>query len=350
MRKKWLGIVVAVLMLLVSACSAGTQDAAKPADANKAGTVAKAEGKTYNIGINQIVEHPALDAARKGFIDALKENGLEDGKNLKIDYKNAQNDQSTNNTIAQGFVADKKDLILGISTPSAQAALQNTKDIPVLFTAVSDPVGAKLVKDLKAPGKNVTGSSDTPPEAIANVVQSMRDLFPQAKKVGIIYNSGEANSIANVKRADEEMKKVNLTPVEQTVTNTSEVKQAAESLVGKVDLLYIPQDNTAVSAIKSIVGVADSNKIPLFVGEKESVKSGGFAGIGFEYYDLGHAAGLMAVKILKDGAKPGDMPVEYPKQLRLTINKAAAKAMGIDLAKLPKAAMDKWKPELLDGK
>ncbi|WCK55838.1 ABC transporter substrate-binding protein [Aneurinibacillus sp. Ricciae_BoGa-3] len=349
MKNKWLGIFVAMLMLVLSACSAGTQNTAKPADAS-AGSSASTSGKIYNIGISQIVEHPALDAARKGFIDALKENGLEDGKNLKIDYKNAQNDQSTNNTIAQGFVADKKDLILGISTPSAQAALQNTKDIPVLFTAVSDPVGAKLVKDLKAPGNNVTGTSDTPPEAIANVVQSMHDLFPQAKKVGIIYNSGEANSVANVKRADDEMKKVNLTPVEQTVTNTSEVKQAAESLVGKVDLLYIPQDNTAVSAIKSIVGVAQANKIPLFVGEKESVKSGGFAGIGFEYYDLGHAAGLMAVKILKDGAKPGDMPVEYPKQLRLTINKQAAKAMGIDMAKLPKAAMDKWKPEILDGK
>ncbi|WP_035100894.1 ABC transporter substrate-binding protein [Aneurinibacillus terranovensis] len=349
MKKKLIGIFLAALMMMLSACGAGSQQASKTSTDGKTDT-GKSTEKVYNIGISQILEHPALNDARDGFIKALKDNGFEEGKNLKIDYKNAQNDMSANNTIAQGFVADKKDLILGISTPSAQAALQNTKDIPIIFTAVSDPVGAKLVTNLEKPGKNVTGNSDTPPKAITDIVQSMKDFFPKAKTVGIIYNSGEANSVANVKKANEALKSVGLQSKEATVTNTNEVKQAAESLVSKVDLIYVPQDNTAVSAIKSIIAVAEKNKIPLFVGEKDSVRSGGFAGMGFEYSDLGYAAGLMAVKILKDGAKPGDLAVEYPKDLKLVINKSAAKAMGIDINKLPKTAMDKWKPEMLDGK
>jgi putative ABC transport system substrate-binding protein len=347
-KKKWLGILLAAMMVLLVAC--GGQSASKQAE----GAEKKPEGeakseKKFKIGISQFVQHPALDAAREGFIKALKENGLEDGKNIEIDYQNAQADQTNTNTIAQKFAADKKDLILAIATPNAQAMLQNIKDTPILFTAVSDPVGAKLVSDLQKPGKNITGFSDTPPDVIPNTMKAIKDFFPQAKKVGIIYNSGEANSVSNVKTAKEELGKLQLTPVEATVTNTNEVKQAAESLVGKVDAIYVPQDNTAVAALKTIVATANKNKIPLFVGELESVRGGGFAGVGFEYSDIGYDTGLMAVKILKDGAKPGDLAVGYPNKLNLVINKEAAKEQGIDVEKLPKEAMDKWKPQMLDN-
>jgi putative ABC transport system substrate-binding protein len=345
-RTRWFTLLLVVMMVLLSAC--GGQSESKPAAGEGEKKTEAGADKKFKIGISQYVEHPALDAAREGFIKALKENGLEEGKNIEIDYQNAQADQSNTNTIAQKFAADKKDLILAIATPNAQAMLQNVKDTPILFTAVSDPVGSKLVDNLEKPGKNVTGFSDTPPDAIPNTMKAIKDFFPQAKNVGIIYNSGEANSVANVKVAKEELGKLQLTPVEATATNTSEIKQAAESLVGKVDAIYVPQDNTAVTALKSIVAVANKSKIPLFVGELESVRNGGFAGVGFEYSDIGYDTGLMAVKILKEGVKPGDLPVGYPNKLNLAINKEAAAAQGIDIAKLPKEAMDKWKPQMIE--
>ncbi|AMA73757.1 ABC transporter substrate-binding protein [Aneurinibacillus thermoaerophilus] len=348
-KRRWLALLFVTMLVLLSACGGQSVNQQAEETEKKAGTEAGASAdKKFKIGVSQYVEHPALDAAREGFIKALKDNGLEEGKNLEIDYQNAQADQTNVNTIAQTFAADKKDLILAIATPNAQAMLQNIKDTPILFTAVSDPLSAKLVDNLEKPGKNITGFSDTPPDVIPNTMKAIKDFFPQAKKVGIIYNSGEANSVANVKVAKEELGKLQLTPVEATATNTSEIKQAAESLVGKVDAIYVPQDNTAVAALKSIVSVANKNDIPLFVGELESVRNGGFAGVGFEYSDIGYETGLMAVKILKEGAKPGDLPVGYPSKLNLVFNKEAAKEQGIDFEKLPKEAMDKWKPEMLE--
>ncbi len=345
-KKRWLGMLLTAMMVLLAACGGQSTDK-QAGGAEKPGAGAGAE-KTFKIGISQFVEHPALDAAREGFIKALKENGLEEGKNIEIDFQIAQADQTNTTTIAQKFASDKKDLILAIATPNAQAMLQNVKDAPILFTAVSDPVEAKLVDNLEKPGKNITGFSDTPPDVIPNTMKAIKDFFPQAKKVGVIYNSGEANSVANVKVVKSELGKLQLTPVDATATNTSEVKQAAESLVGKVDAIYVPQDNTAVAALKTIVATANKNKIPLFVGELESVRGGGFAGMGFEYSDIGYETGLMAVKILKDGANPGDMAVGYPNKLNLAINKKAAKEQGIDIEKLPKEAMDKWKPQMIE--
>ncbi|WP_096467793.1 ABC transporter substrate-binding protein [Aneurinibacillus soli] len=343
--KRLLPLAAAGMLTFLSACGGGGTD-----DKKSSSSAGGAETKTYKIGITQFVEHPALDAAREGFLKALKENGLEDKKNVEIDYQNSQADPTNVNTIAQKFASDKKDLILAIATPNAQAIAQNVKNTPVLFTAVSDPVSAKLVKDLQKPGGNVTGVSDTPPDAIPNTMKAIKDLFPNAKKVGIVYNSGEANSVANVRVAKEALGKLQLTPVDATATNTNEIKPAVESLVGKVDAIYVPQDNTAVTALKTIIGTANKNKIPLFVGELESVRSGGFAGVGFEYSDIGYETGKMAVKILKEGAKPGEIAIGYPNKLTLTINKAAAKAQGIDITKLPKEALDKWKPDMIDGK
>jgi putative tryptophan/tyrosine transport system substrate-binding protein len=319
--RKSLAVILSGAMLLLAACGGGGSD--KASGENKE--------KTVKVGITQIVEHPSLDAAREGFIAALKDAGYEEGKNLKLDYQNAQGDMNNNMSIAQKLVSDKNDLILAIATPSAQAAVQATKDIPILFTAITDPVGAELVKSLEEPGGNATGTSDTHPDAIKKTIEAIKMFIPNAKKVGIIYNNGEPNSVVNVKKAKEALEAAGLEAVETTISASSEVKQAAESMVGRVDVLYIPKDNTVVAALESVITVANDKNIPTFVGEGDSVKRGTFASYGFDYHDLGYTTGKMAVEILK-GKKPGDMPVGFPENLELYVNKKAAEEEGITLS------------------
>ncbi|WP_462412917.1 ABC transporter substrate-binding protein [Neobacillus sp. Marseille-QA0830] len=317
--KKSLALVMCGLLLLLSACGGGSKE-----------TAGEKKEKVVKIGITQLVEHPSLDAAREGFIAALKDAGYEEGKNLKLDYQNAQGDMNNNMSIAQNLTADKNDLILAIATASAQAVVKSTKDIPILFTAITDPVGAQLVKSLDKPGGNVTGTSDTHPDAIKKTIGSIKTFVPDAKKVGIIYNNGEPNSVVNVKNAKEALKEAGLEAVETTITASSEVKQAAESMVGRVDVIYIPKDNTVVSALESVITVANDQDIPLFVGEGDSVKRGAFASYGLDYHDLGVKTGKMAVDILK-GKKPSDIPVGFPDKLELYINKKAAQEEGVIL-------------------
>lgn len=317
--KKRLAVLLSGAMLLLAACGGGSDQAS-----------GEKKEKTVKIGITQIVEHPSLDAAREGFIEALKDAGYEEGKNLKLDYQNAQGDMNNNMSIAQKLVSDKNDLILAIATPSAQSAIQATKDIPILFTAITDPVGAELVESLEKPGGNATGTSDTHPDAIKNTIAAIKKFIPDAKKVGIIYNNGEPNSVVNVKHAKEALEAAGLEAVESTISTSSEVKQAAESMVGRVDVLYIPKDNTVVAALESVITVANDKDIPTFVGEGDSVKRGAFASYGFDYHDLGYTTGKMAVEILK-GKKPSDMPVGFPENLELIVNKKAAEEEGITL-------------------
>jgi len=338
------------LCLLLTACGTQTGGGNQPSSNSSAAEQnGSASGKILQIGITQIIEHPSLDATREGFIAALKDNGYEDGKNVDIEYASAQGDPSTVMTIAQKFAGDKKDAILAISTPSAQSIVQTTDgtDIPVFFAAITDPFKAKLIENLEKPGKNVTGISDTHPESIKSTIYSIKEFFPESKKVGIIYNSGESNSVVNVENAKKALTEIGLEAVEANANNTSEVKQAAQSLVGRVDAIYIPKDNTVVAAIKSVVMVAEENKLPLFVGEMDSVRSGGFAGYGIDYHDHGYETGLLAVKVLKGEAKPGDLPVQFPKELKMAINKEAAAKQGIDLEKL-KPALDKINPIYFD--
>lgn len=334
MKKIFLPIVCS-LTILLTACGGASSTTTQPAEQAKPSETAPAakstEKKTVRIGITQIVEHPSLDAAREGFLAGLKDGGYVEGDNLQVDVQIAQGDMNNNTTIAQKFAADKVDLILAVSTPSAQAAAQATSDIPIFFTAITDPLGAKLVDSLENPGKNVTGTSDTHPEAISNTIKTIKEFFPDAKNVGVIYNSGEQNSVVNVENAKKAMAEAGLAAVEATASNSSEVKQAVESLVGRVDVIYVPKDNTAVSALESITLVANQNKIPMFVGEMDSVKRGGFAGFGFEYYDLGYTTAKMAMEVLEGKKKVGEIPVGFPEELNLVINKKAAEAQGVTL-------------------
>ncbi|ASS92247.1 ABC transporter substrate-binding protein [Aeribacillus pallidus] len=293
------------------------------------------EGKkeTFKIGITQFVAHPSLDEALKGFQQAIKDKGL----NVDYDIQNAQGDQSNTQTIANNFVGDNVDLIFANATPSALAAANATKDIPIVFTSVTDPVGAGLVKEMENPGGNVTGTTDTHPDAIPKTVKFI-DQYLDGKRIGMIYNSGEQNSVAQIDLVKKATEGTDLKIVEASVSTSAEVKQAAESLVGKVDCFYIITDNTAVSALDSVISVANENDIPLFVGELDSVKKGGFAAYGFEYYDIGYEAGEMAAKILTEGKKPSELPVQYPQNLKLLINKKAAAEMNVKI-------LDEWSKE-----
>ncbi len=320
-------ILILALALIQAGCGGGsTSQESTPGTSNS--TNADANNKVYKIGISQFVEHPALDSAREGFVDGLKEAGFEEGKNIEIIVENAQADFSTTQAIADKLINEKVDLILAIATPSAQAAANATKDIPILVTAVTDPVDAGLVKSMERPGTNVTGTTDMNP--VKDQLKLLKEIIPSAKNVGIIYNAAEPNSVVQVNIAKEAAKELDLTIFEATVANTSEINQAVQSLVSKVDAIYTPTDNTVASAISNIVKVANEAKIPVIGAERGEVEGGALATIGIDYYLLGKQTGQMAARIL-NGENPAEMPVESSKDLKLIINKKSAEALGITI-------------------
>lgn len=292
---------------------------------------AKETPQTANvkIGIVQIVEHPALDAARQGFLDELAANGYKEGQNLTIDYQNAQGDQGTLQTIAKKLVQDKCDLILAIATPSAVAMANETTTIPILITAVTDPVSAKLVKSNDKPDTNVTGTTDMNP--VKDQLQLIKDLVPAAKNVGIIYNSSEINSQVQIDIADKAAPGMGLNLVKVSVTASSEVMQAAQSLVGRVDAIYLPTDNMVISSMSSVIKVAEANKIPVIAGESNSVEAGALATVGIDYTKLGQTTAQMALRVLK-GEKPQDMAIQGQTGTDLVLNLKAAKNMGVTVS------------------
>ncbi|RDU35798.1 ABC transporter substrate-binding protein [Neobacillus piezotolerans] len=325
MKKQVKTISIAIAaMLMLAAC--GSKDSA----GGKTGTGGEKE-KEYKVGISQFAPHPSLDAATEGFKKALQDKGLK----VSFDDQNAQGDQNNTRTIAQNFVGDKVDMIFANATASAQAALGVTKDIPILFTSVTDPVGAGLVKSFDEPGENITGTTDNHPDATKKTIDFITNEVG-AKKIGIVYNSGEQNSVVQVEAVEKLAKDNGGSLVKVSVSTTAEVKQATESLVGRVDAIYIPTDNTVVSALDSVISVANSKKIPLFVGELDSMKKGAVAASGFSYYDLGYETGLMAVEILTGKKKASEIPVALPQSLTLMINKKAAEAQGLEVK-------DEWK-------
>lgn len=337
MRKKiWAPLMLAAVMLAATACGKSNDNSGSNASASPSGSAqasasasAPADSKTYSIAISQILEHPSLDATREGFLAALKDAGLEEGKNLTVDYNNAQNDLSNNTAIAQKIASKKYDLVLAIATPSAQAVVQNVKNAPILFAAVTDPIDAKIVGDLEHPGGNVSGASDTNPEAITQLMDFIASDFPNVKTVGVVINEGEQNAVVMTKKAEEALAAHDIKLVKAPVSNTSEVKQAAQSLVGKADAIYITLDNTVVGAADTIIQIANDNKIPFFSSDRDTVEKGAFATVGFKYYDHGYQVGQMAVDVLKNGKSVGDMPVKMQEKLDLILNLKAAAAQGI---------------------
>jgi putative ABC transport system substrate-binding protein len=279
-----------------------------------------------NIGILQYVTHNALDSAREGFIKALADNGFTEGVNVTFDVQNAQADSNNLSTMSNRFVNNKVDLVLAIATPAAQSIASLTSDIPILFTAVTDPVDARLVASAEAPGGNVTGTNDMNP--IAEQFDLLVKLVPDAKTVGIMYTSSEDNSVLQAEVAKVEAEKRGLTVVEQTVTSANDVQQAAQSLVGKCDAIYVPTDNTLASAIPTLGAVAEEAKIPVICGEANMVTGGGFATLGINYFNLGYQTGEMAVRVL-NGESTATMPVESLKEFDFTINGNVADSIGI---------------------
>lgn len=298
----------------------------KSATDSSQGTGTSAEVK--NIGVLQIVQHDALDAANKGFVDALKEKGYEDGKNIKIEQQNAQGEIANTQTIAKQFVDSKKDLIFAIATPSAQAVANATKDIPSVFTAVTDPVGAGIAKDMKSSGTNFTGTSDA--VSMEDQIDLLKKLIPNAKTIGVIYNTSEANSVGQV----EELKKVaeakGLAVKEISVTNVNEINQNLASALGSIDVLYTPTDNTVASGYALVGKLCVDKNVPIIGAEAAVVEKGGLASIGIDYYKLGKEAGYKASEILS-GKKPSDIEITVQKDKTLTINTDVAKKLNITI-------------------
>ena len=288
-----------------------------------------AHAQQKSVAVTAIVEHPALDSIRDGVKAQLQAAGFEEGKNLKWQYQSAQGNTGTAAQIARKFVGDKPDAIVAIATPSAQAVVAATKTVPVVFSAVTDPVAAKLVKNWEPSKTNVTGVSDM--LALDKQMDLVKQVVPGAKRVGMVYNPGEANSVVVVKELKQLLPKMGMTLVEASAPRSVDVSSAARSLVGKVDVIYTNTDNNVVSAYESLVKVGQEAKVPLVASDTDSVKRGAIAALGINYRDLGEQTGRMVVRLLK-GEKPGDIKPEVSTKMELFVNPGAAEKQGVKLS------------------
>lgn len=319
--------VAAAMAVSLSAC--GGQAAAGGAAANSNPASAGSSGKVFTIGVAQLVTHPAMDAALKGFQDGLAQAGFKEGENVTYDIQNAQGEQSNCVTIANTFANKKPDLILAIATPAAQAVAKVITDTPVMITAVTDPEESKLVKSNKAPGGNISGTSDKTP--VKDQIALIKEIIPNLKTVGIMYCSSETNSQIQAKWAQDACKELGLSSRDFTVSNSNEIQQVAQSMVGKVEAVYIPTDNMLASGMKNVVAVTNDAKLPIITGESGMVKNGGLCTVGINYEKLGFQTGTMAAKVLKGEAKPADLPIEYQEDYDISYNSETAKKLNITL-------------------
>ena len=283
----------------------------------------------YKIGIVQLVEHSALDDASRGFVDGLKTRGFEEGKNVAIDRQNAQADQSNLQNIVQRFISDKVNLICAIATPSVQSAANATKEIPIVGTAVTDYVSAKVVQSSEMPGGNVTGTSDMSP--ISDQIDLLLKLYPNAKTIGTIYSSSEVNSEIQVKEMTEYAAAKGLTVRTATISTVNDIPQAAQSLVSDVDVFYEPSDNVIASAMPTLVSVTDPAGKGVICAASTMVAAGGLATYGIDYYKLGVQTGEMAADILEGKRKPSEMKIETARDLMVVINKKNAAKLGLTI-------------------
>lgn len=328
-RKVLLGLGLLGLSFVLGACKGQPvqkENAATEVSQSNTGS----SDKTYKIGVLQLVQHEALDASNKGFFAALDDEGI----SYTADQQNAGGEVSSASTIADKLVNDKDDLIFAIATPAAQAVAGVTNDIPIVITAVTDPAKSGLVNSNEKPGKNVTGTSDLTP--VKEQIKLLKDLLPEAKKVGMLYSSAEANSALQIEMAHEAAKEQGLEYEDYSVSSLNEIQSVVESMVGKVDAIYVPTDNMIASGMSTVSMIATENKIPIIGAEVAHVNNGALATYGINYYELGYLAGKQAAKILRDGANPADMPIEYlpAEKCEFAVNEDVANALNIDVSSI----------------
>ena len=324
MRRVIAGLVMSVMCAgVMSGC--GTEQ-----KTDSAQTESASESKVYKIGVTQISDHPSLDNCREGFIEGLKEAGFEEGKNIEIEYVAAQGDMAMNTQIAQNFAAAKKDLVCGIATPSAQAlyAACYEKKIPVIFNAISDPVEAKLAKSETEAMDGVTGISDRLP--VKEQLELIREILPDAKKIGIIYTTSEANSVSTIKTYKDLADQYGFEIVDTGITKQAEVAQATDNILTQVDCISNLTDNTVVSALGVVLEKANAKGIPVFGSEEEQVKNGCLVSAGLDYFKLGIQAGQMAARVL-NGEDISTIPFETLKESKITVNTKTAQSLGITI-------------------
>lgn len=291
-------------------------------------TAAVPEGN-FAVSVTAIVDHPALNSIRDGVKDQLKEEGFEEGKNLKWEYQSAQGNTATAAQIARKFVGDVPNVIVPIATPSAQAVASATKEIPIVFSGITDPIAAQLVKGFEPTGTNITGVSDE--LETKKQIELIKRVVPEAKTVGIVFNPGETNSTIVVEQMKKLLPEYGLSLVEASAPRSVDVGPAANSLVGKVDVIYTSLDNNVVSAYEALVKVGNESDIALIAADADSVKRGAIAALGVNYYDHGRQSGKLVARILR-GEKPGEIAIEHAEKLELIVNKKAAEAQGVTLS------------------
>ncbi|MBS6196012.1 MAG: ABC transporter substrate-binding protein [Clostridiales bacterium] len=339
MMKRMLAAAVSAMMVGTMLAGCGeSKDAAKDTEktdeaapteeaASEDAGEEEASGETYNIGVLQFMPHTALDASNEGFFAALDDSGIK----YKADQQNAAGETSTCQTIAETLVNSNNDLIFAIATPAAQAMASATSEIPIVLTAVTDPADAGLVASNEAPGGNVTGSSDLTP--VKEQIALVKKLFPEAKKVGLLYCSSEANSVFQINMAKEACEAEGLEYEDLTVSSSNEIQTVVESAVGNVDVLYSPTDNVVANNMATVSMVANENKLPMICGEEGMVTNGGLITYGIDYHEVGYLAGQMAAKILTGESQSADMPIEYldASKCALKINEDTAAALGLNV-------------------
>ncbi len=286
----------------------------------------------FRIGISQFITHQSLDATRDGFVDELAKQGYVEGKNIEIDLQNAQGEQRNLKTISQQL-AESSDVVLAIATPSAQSLANTTQTTPVIFSAVTDPVSAKLVESREHPGGNVTGTSDQSSDAISTQINLIKKVLPKAKTIGILYTQSEPNSVVQKDEAKRLLEEKGFTVVEKTILDSNNVKAAAESLMAEVDMVFVPTDNIISSTMETVKQVSIKHKVPVFGGSTEMIAIGGLYNYGTNYEELGRQTARMLIRVLK-GEKPENIAVELPEKLELHTNQEMADALGIDISKL----------------
>ena len=319
MKKRTIAVLLTMAMAATMMAGCGSKSDSKTADGEK----------SYTIGISQFAEHGSLDNCREGFLEGLKEEGIEEGKNLNVEYKNSAADMGTASQIASSFVSDKVDLICGIATPSAQTAYNAAMDtdISVIYTAVTDPKAAELADDKGNPVGEVTGTSDKLP--IEAQLKMIRELLPDAKKIGILYTTSEANSVSAIAEYKEKVGDYGFELVEKGITNTSEIALATDDLLSQVDCISNLTDNTVVSSLATILDKANAANIPVFGSEIEQVKLGCLAAEGLDYVALGKQTGKIAAQILKGEKKASEIPYEIISEPGFYVNTKVAENLGI---------------------